>query len=89
MCTHLFFLSCLSSMFSMYTSSTTMLLPAGQIVDYLNAYIDRFGFRDRIALRNNVLHVEARDGGGYVVTTQRCGSQKEKRVVPGLGLWSS
>lgn len=39
-----------------------------QIRDYLEAYVDRFGFRDRIRFRTTVERVEPEPGGTFAVT---------------------
>lgn len=39
-----------------------------QIRDYLEAYVDRFGFRDRIRFRTTVERVEPQPGGTFAVT---------------------
>ncbi|GAA1822660.1 flavin-containing monooxygenase [Planosporangium flavigriseum] len=38
-----------------------------QIAAYFNAYVDHFGFRDRIAFNTGVEHVAPREGGGFDV----------------------
>ena len=39
-----------------------------QIAEYFDAYVDHFGFRDKIAFRTEVVKVEPAEGGGYDVT---------------------
>jgi dimethylaniline monooxygenase (N-oxide forming) len=40
-----------------------------QIAAYFDAYVDHFGFRDRITFETTVTRAERRDGGGWHVTT--------------------
>src|SRR3954452_20199047 len=40
-----------------------------QIASYFDAYVDHFGFRDKIQFRTKVERVARLDGGGYAVTT--------------------
>src|SRR4051794_9172593 len=40
-----------------------------QIASYFDAYVDHFGFRDKILFRTKVERVARLDGGGYDVTT--------------------
>src|SRR5918994_3665697 len=44
------------------------------IAAYFDAYVDHFGFRDRITFETWVTRVERRSGGGWDVTTDRCGT---------------
>ncbi len=41
-----------------------------QIKEYLDAYADTFGLRDRIQFTNGVEHAERRAGGGWTIHTQ-------------------
>ena len=41
-----------------------------QIAEYFDAYVDHFGFRDRIRFRTEVVKVEPVHGGGYDVTVR-------------------
>ena len=40
-----------------------------QIAEYFDAYVDHFGFRDRIRFQTSVEHAEKLDGGGWQLTT--------------------
>ncbi len=40
-----------------------------QIAAYFDAYVDHFGFRDRITFETKVTRAERREGGGWEVTT--------------------
>jgi len=40
-----------------------------QIASYFDAYVDHFGFRDRIRFETKIERVARRDGGVYEVTT--------------------
>ncbi|MEU9860950.1 NAD(P)-binding domain-containing protein [Streptomyces sp. NPDC047971] len=41
-----------------------------QIAQYLDDYVDHFGFRESIAFRTSVTHVEPAEGGGWTVTAR-------------------
>ncbi|MFF3315532.1 NAD(P)-binding domain-containing protein [Streptomyces sp. NPDC003035] len=41
-----------------------------QIARYLDDYVDHFGFRESIAFRTSVTHVEPAEGGGWTVTSR-------------------
>ncbi len=45
----------------------------GQIAAYFDAYVDHFGFRDRISFGTEVVRVEPVPGGGYDVTVRAAG----------------
>jgi dimethylaniline monooxygenase (N-oxide forming) len=42
-----------------------------QVAAYFDAYVDRFGFRDKISFRTEVVKVEPLAAGGYEVTVRR------------------
>jgi cation diffusion facilitator CzcD-associated flavoprotein CzcO len=41
-----------------------------QLVQYLEAYVDHFGFRNRIIFRTEVTYVRAFEDGSFVVHTK-------------------
>ena len=41
-----------------------------QMAEYLDDLVDHFGFRDRIAFRTEVTHVEPAEGGGWTVSSR-------------------
>ncbi|RNL62107.1 NAD(P)/FAD-dependent oxidoreductase [Nocardioides marmoriginsengisoli] len=45
-----------------------------QIAAYFDAFVDHFGFRDRISFRTEVVQVEPVPGGGYDVTVRAAGA---------------
>jgi dimethylaniline monooxygenase (N-oxide forming) len=47
-----------------------------QIASYFDAYVDHFGFRDKILFRTKVERVARLDGGGYDVTTDDGGTRR-------------
>jgi dimethylaniline monooxygenase (N-oxide forming) len=56
-----------------------------QIAEYFDAYVDHFGFRDKIAFRTEVVKVEPRANGGYDVTLRASndhGEPSEPEVRP-------
>jgi cation diffusion facilitator CzcD-associated flavoprotein CzcO len=50
------------------------------ILDYLNRYVDHFGFRDSIALATAVEHVEPLPGGQFKVTVATRGGEQRTEV---------
>jgi len=50
-----------------------------QIRDYLERYVDRFGFRDRIRFRTTVERVDPESGGTFAVTFRGADGGKERR----------
>jgi cation diffusion facilitator CzcD-associated flavoprotein CzcO len=48
-----------------------------QIADYFDAYVDHFGFRDKLRFETEVKHVEPRAGGGFDVTVATAGDDGE------------
>ena len=50
-----------------------------QIRDYLERYVDRFGFRDRIRFRTTVERVDPESGGTFAVTFRDADGGKERR----------
>ena len=56
-----------------------------QIAEYFDAYVDHFGFRDKIAFRTEVVKVEPQANGGYDVTLRASndhGEPSEPEVRP-------
>ena len=56
-----------------------------QIADYFDAYVDHFGFRDKIAFRTEVVKVEPQPSGGFDVTLRASndhGEPSEPEVRP-------
>jgi cation diffusion facilitator CzcD-associated flavoprotein CzcO len=51
------------------------------IAEYFDAYVDHFGFRDRITFETLVERVERRSGGGWDVTTDRCGTRSYDALI--------
>ncbi len=50
-----------------------------QIAEYFDAFVDHFGFRDRISFRTEVVRVEPVGSGGYDVTIRPVGGEAETR----------
>jgi len=50
-----------------------------QIRDYLEAYVDRFGFRDQICFRTSVEHVQPEPGGTFAVTIRTADGARQTR----------
>jgi dimethylaniline monooxygenase (N-oxide forming) len=48
-----------------------------QIADYFDAYVDHFGFRDRVRFRTEVTQVEPEPGGGWRVSWRELESGEE------------
>ena len=55
------------------------------IAEYFDAYVDHFGFRDRITFETLVERVERRSGGGWDVTTDRCGTRSYDALIVANG----
>ena len=49
-----------------------------QIARYFDAYVDHFGFRDRICFRTEVIAVEPGDGGQWTVTVEDDRGRRER-----------
>src|SRR5215218_4134542 len=55
-----------------------------QVAAYFDAYVDHFGFRDRITFETLVEQAERRDGG-WAVTTDRCGTRSYDALMVANG----
>jgi dimethylaniline monooxygenase (N-oxide forming) len=55
------------------------------IAEYFDAYVDHFGFRDRIRFQTKVEHVEPRPDGGFDVTIRDHGIERYDAVVVANG----
>jgi cation diffusion facilitator CzcD-associated flavoprotein CzcO len=56
-----------------------------QIAAYFDAYVDHFGFRDRIRFGTGVARVERARGGGWLVTTDRGATDRYDAVAVANG----
>ena len=56
-----------------------------QIAEYFDAYVDRFGFRDRIQFENGVEHAHKLPDGTWELTTQRGGTRRFDMLVVANG----
>src|SRR5262245_62170315 len=55
------------------------------IAAYFDAYVDHFGFRDRITFETRVARAERRAGGGWDVTTDRYGTRSYDALIVANG----
>src|SRR3712207_4371569 len=55
------------------------------IAAYFEAYVDHFGFRDRITFETRVTHASPREGGGWEVTTDPGGTRAYDALIVANG----